>query len=135
MRLCLSPWSSHLLQTTAPPKRLAAAAMCAHRKDTAEALRSQPHADAGPASGRGHDHLRGHTRGCERPGPEHQCGLDLARQTAGALTPCSLPTYLPCPFWRKANNFRGLFVFLLYDVATINIAYIKIVLDYNLYMC
>src|SRR5712692_7676409 len=24
------------------------------------------------------------------------------------------PTYLPCPFWRKANNFRGLFVFLLY---------------------
>src|SRR6266849_10351978 len=41
--------------------------------------------------------------------------------------------YLPCPFWRKANNFRGLFVFLLYDIATINIAYIKIVLDYNLY--
>src|SRR5712691_11093888 len=49
------------------------------------------HADAGPASGRGHDHLRGHTLGCERPGPEHQCGLDLACQTAGALTPCYLP--------------------------------------------
>src|SRR6266446_5881849 len=27
------------------------------------------HAYAGPASGRGHDRLRGHTRGCERPGP------------------------------------------------------------------
>src|SRR5882672_254204 len=34
-------------------------------------------------------------------------------------------TDLPCPFWRKANNFRGLFVFLLYDVATINMAYIE----------
>jgi hypothetical protein len=33
--------------------------------------------------------------------------------------------YLPCPFWRKANNFRGLFVFLLYYVATINTAYIE----------
>jgi hypothetical protein len=44
-------------------------------------------------------------------------------------------TYLPCPFWRKANNFRGLFVFLLYDVATINMAYIEIFLDYILYMC
>jgi hypothetical protein len=27
--------------------------------------------------------------------------------------------YLPCPFWRKANNFRELFVFLFYYVATI----------------
>jgi len=27
--------------------------------------------------------------------------------------------YLPCPFWRKANNFRELFAFLLYYVATI----------------
>ena len=33
---------------------------------------------------------------------------------------------LPCPFWRKANNFRGLFESLLYYVATINIAYIEI---------
>ena len=30
---------------------------------------------------------------------------------------------LPCPFWRKANNFRGLFAFLLYYVATIISAY------------
>jgi len=36
-----------------------------------------------------------------------------------------LASYLPCPFWRKANNFRGLFVFLLYYVATINTACIE----------
>ena len=33
---------------------------------------------------------------------------------------------LPCPFWGKASNFRGLFEFLLCYVATINIAYIEI---------
>src|SRR5712691_11915636 len=31
-------------------------------------------------------------------------------------------TYLPRPFWRKTNNFRGLFAFLLYHVATIILA-------------
>ena len=30
---------------------------------------------------------------------------------------------LPCPFWRKASNFRGLFAFLLCCVATIKLAY------------
>jgi len=30
---------------------------------------------------------------------------------------------LPCPFWRKANNFRGLFESLLYYVATIKLVY------------
>jgi len=35
-------------------------------------------------------------------------------------------TCLPCPFWGKASNFRGLFEFLLCYVATINIAYIEI---------
>jgi hypothetical protein len=53
----------------------------------------------------------------------------------GATLNRLIETYLPCPFWRKANNFRGLFVFLLYDVATINMAYIEIFLDYILYMC
>ena len=37
------------------------------------------------------------------------------------LGPC-----LPCPFWGKASNFRGLFESLLCYVATINIAYIEI---------
>src|SRR6516165_8889401 len=32
-------------------------------------------------------------------------------------------TDLPCPFWRKASNFRGLFAFLLCRVATIKLAY------------
>ena len=34
-----------------------------------------------------------------------------------------LSTDLPCPFWRKASNFRGLFAFLLCRVATIKLAY------------
>src|SRR6266852_272932 len=34
-----------------------------------------------------------------------------------------LTTYLPCPWWRKANNFRGLFAFLPFYVATIKWAY------------
>src|SRR2546422_727766 len=33
---------------------------------------------------------------------------------------CAPASYLPCPFWRKANNFLELLVFLLYYVATIN---------------
>jgi hypothetical protein len=37
----------------------------------------------------------------------------------------SLRTYLSCPFWGKASNFRGLFAFLLHLVATINITYIE----------
>ena len=38
----------------------------------------------------------------------------LAREAETAIT-----AYLPCPFWRKANNFQELFAFLLYYVATI----------------
>src|SRR6266496_1799675 len=34
--------------------------------------------------------------------------------------------HLPSPFWGKANNFRRLFEFLLYYVATIKLAYIEI---------
>jgi len=37
-----------------------------------------------------------------------------------------LLTHLPSPFWGKANNFRRLFEFLLYYVATIKLAYIEI---------
>jgi hypothetical protein len=33
--------------------------------------------------------------------------------------------HLPSPFWRKANNFRGLFAFLLSNVATIKLAFIE----------
>src|SRR6516165_3554723 len=40
--------------------------------------------------------------------------------------PVALAACLPCPFWGKASNFRGLFEFLLCYVATINIAYIEI---------
>src|SRR4029450_8519205 len=44
-------------------------------------------------------------------------------------------THLPSPFCRKANNFRGLFVFLPSYVATIKSAYTKIYLDINLWIC
>ena len=40
--------------------------------------------------------------------------------------------HLPSPFCRKANNFRGLSVFLLSYVATIKSAYTKIYFDDNL---
>jgi hypothetical protein len=43
-----------------------------------------------------------------------------------------IEAYLPCPFWRKANNFRGLLVFLLYYVATIKLAYNENNLDFIL---
>src|SRR5262245_21095291 len=44
-------------------------------------------------------------------------------------------TDLPCPFWRKANNFRELVAFLLSYVATIRLANTKLALDIILYIC
>ena len=46
-----------------------------------------------------------------------------------------LESYLPCRFWGKANNFRGLCELLLLYVATIKLAYIEIFPCFNpLYM-
>jgi hypothetical protein len=40
-----------------------------------------------------------------------------------AFSASVIVTCLPCPLWRKANNFCGLSEFLLYYVATIKLVY------------
>ncbi len=47
---------------------------------------------------------------------------DVILQVINGMGTCFVAD-LPCRFWRKANNFRGLFEFLLYYVATIKLAY------------
>jgi hypothetical protein len=52
-----------------------------------------------------------------------QMAVLIHREPAGSPR---FASHLPSPFWRKANNFRGLFEFLPLYVATIKFAYIEI---------
>src|SRR5262245_22612454 len=54
--------------------------------------------------------------------------------TIGYLRYCEASTDLPCPFWRKANNFRELVAFVPPCVATIKLANTKFYLDIILYI-
>src|SRR5215510_16035003 len=73
----------------------------------------------------------------------HGGRLASALRTAGIRLPFAPPigaplgyrTDLPCPFWRKANNFRELVAFLLSYVATIILANTKLSLDIISYIC
>jgi hypothetical protein len=49
---------------------------------------------------------------------------ELVRNTENSLL-FNHSTHLPSPFWGKANNFRGLFEFLPYHVATKKLAFIE----------
>ena len=50
--------------------------------------------------------------------PAERVVADFMQEKTVDLAAC-----LPCPFWRKANNFCGLSEFLLSYVATIELAY------------